>query len=187
LLNNGRLLWAEAVYGMTGEEVRKEFLDPTMKTFSDPKLKAVNKERLLRLLFGKRSVLAYVEPPETESVPVETAEAPSTPTPKTKTDTLMATEGETIASEPILPNQPAQANKLSAVDAAARLLAESGQAMTCTELIASMAAKGYWRSPKGRTPAGTLYSAVLREIQTKGDKARFRKTARGQFALRETE
>jgi hypothetical protein len=41
----------------------------------------------------------------------------------------------------------------------------------------------YWRSPKGRTPAGTLYSAVLREIQTKGDKARFRKTARGQFAL----
>jgi hypothetical protein len=27
---------------------------------------------------------------------------------------------------------------------------------------------------------------VLREIQTKGDRARFRKTARGKFALRET-
>jgi hypothetical protein len=63
LLNDGPLLWAEAVYGMTREEVRKEILDPTTKVLSDPKLKAVDKERPLRLLFGKRSVLIYVEPP----------------------------------------------------------------------------------------------------------------------------
>jgi hypothetical protein len=50
-----------------------------------------------------------------------------------------------------------------------------------------MAAKGYWQSPKGRTPAGTLYSALLRELQTKGDQARFRKTGRGKFALRPTQ
>jgi hypothetical protein len=74
--------------------------------------------------------------------------------------------------------------KLSALDAAAKVLGETGRPMTCPELIAAMAAQGYWQSPNGRTPAGTLYSAVLREIQTKGDQARFRKTARGQFALR---
>jgi hypothetical protein len=64
------------------------------------------------------------------------------------------------------------------------VLAESGQAMSCTDLIAAMAAQGYWRSPKGRTPAGTLYSALLRELQSKGEQSRFVKTQRGKFALR---
>jgi hypothetical protein len=31
-----------------------------------------------------------------------------------------------------------------------------------------MAAKGYWTSPAGRTPTATLYSAILRELKTKG-------------------
>jgi hypothetical protein len=75
------------------------------------------------------------------------------------------------------------ANKRSALDAAAKVLDETGQAMSCAELIATMAAKGYWSSPKGRTPAGTLYSAILRELQTKGDKARFCKSQRGKFRL----
>jgi hypothetical protein len=55
--------------------------------------------------------------------------------------------------------------------------------MSCAELITAMAAKGYWSSPRGRTPAATLYSAMLREQQTKGAKARFCKSARGQFCL----
>ncbi|HWG44029.1 MAG TPA: HTH domain-containing protein [Gemmataceae bacterium] len=80
---------------------------------------------------------------------------------------------------------PTHVAKRSALDAAAQVLAETGQAMNCAELIAAMSAKGYWQSPKGRTPAGTLYSAVLRELKTKGEKARFRKTERGTFALRE--
>lgn len=71
--------------------------------------------------------------------------------------------------------------KVSALDAAAKVLAESGQAMTCGELIEAMAAKGYWTSPGGKTPAATLYSAILREVQTKGETARFRKTERGNF------
>ena len=48
-----------------------------------------------------------------------------------------------------------------------------------------MAAQGYWKSPKGRTPSGTLYSAVLRELRTRGDQARFCKTERGKFAWRQ--
>ncbi len=75
-------------------------------------------------------------------------------------------------------NQP-----LSALDAAAKVLAETGQPMRCTELIAAMAAKGYWTSPGGKTPASTLYSALLRELKIKKDQARFRKTARGKFGL----
>jgi hypothetical protein len=71
--------------------------------------------------------------------------------------------------------------KLSAIDAAARLLAETGTAMTTQEMIEAMAAKGYWSSPAGRTPAATLYSAILREITTKGAQARFQKIERGKF------
>jgi hypothetical protein len=76
--------------------------------------------------------------------------------------------------------------KLSALDAAAKVLGETGQAMTCPELIAAMATKGYWSSPQGRTPASTLYAALLRELQTKGTDSRFIKTERGKFALRRT-
>jgi hypothetical protein len=56
--------------------------------------------------------------------------------------------------------------------------------MGCQELIGAMAFKGYWTSPGGKTPAATLYSALLREMQTKGDQARFVKVGKGQFALR---
>ena len=72
--------------------------------------------------------------------------------------------------------------KLSALDAAAKVLAETGQAMTCAALIEAMAAKGYWTSPGGKTPSATLYSAILKELKTKGANARFKKTDRGQFA-----
>jgi hypothetical protein len=54
-------------------------------------------------------------------------------------------------------------------------------------MIAAMAAKAYWTSPGGKTPAATLYSALLRELTTKGAAARFVKTARGKFARRAAE
>ena len=53
----------------------------------------------------------------------------------------------------------AGAKKLSALDAAAKVLAETGESMWCKEMIEAMAAKGYWSSPGGKTPASTLYSA----------------------------
>jgi hypothetical protein len=71
--------------------------------------------------------------------------------------------------------------KLSALDAAAQVLRETGQAMRCQEMIDLMAAKGYWTSPGCKTPAATLYSAILREIAAKGDDSRFKKTDRGRF------
>jgi hypothetical protein len=74
------------------------------------------------------------------------------------------------------------ANKLSAVAAAACVLSEKGRAMTCPELIEAMAAKHYWTSPGGKTPASTLYASTYQEIKTKGKYSRFRKTDRGKFA-----
>jgi hypothetical protein len=55
--------------------------------------------------------------------------------------------------------------------------------MDCQTMIKTMAEKGYWTSPSGKTPAATLYSAILRELQTKGDDSRFKKTERGKFAV----
>ena len=74
-----------------------------------------------------------------------------------------------------------KSGKMSALDAAAKVLAETDQALTCQEMIDAMGKKGYWTSPGGRTPAATLYSAILRELKTKGSEARFAKTERGKF------
>jgi hypothetical protein len=53
--------------------------------------------------------------------------------------------------------------------------------MNCQELIKAMAEQGLWTSPGGKTPASALYSSILRELQTKGNEARFKKTAPGKF------
>ena len=73
--------------------------------------------------------------------------------------------------------------KLSCLDAAAKVLGESQEPMSTKAMIEQMAAKKYWTSPGGKTPAATLYSAILREINTKGKESRFKKTERGHFAL----
>jgi hypothetical protein len=93
-----------------------------------------------------------------------------------------ATEPEVTPAVEAAPDAKPKARELSALNAAARVLAESGRAMTCGEMIEVMAAKGYWSSPAGKTPAATLYSAILRELQSKGADARFVKTERGKFA-----
>jgi hypothetical protein len=73
--------------------------------------------------------------------------------------------------------------KLSAIDAAAKVLVEAGEPMNCQEMIKAMAERGYWTSPGGKTPHATLYSAILRELQTKRNDSRFKKTERGKFAF----
>ena len=75
--------------------------------------------------------------------------------------------------------------RLSALDAAAQVLAETTQPMTCPELIEAMARRKLWESPNGQTPAATLYAAMCREINAKGKDARFKKTGRGTFAASE--
>ena len=92
-----------------------------------------------------------------------------------------------VAKEPKAARKPKATKsadgKLSCIDAAAKVLADSKEPMTTKAMIEAMAAKGYWSSPNGQTPAATLYSAILREINTKGKESRFKKQDRGLFAI----
>lgn len=72
--------------------------------------------------------------------------------------------------------------RTSALDAAAKVLAEAGEPLNTKQMVEAMAEKGYWTSPGGKTPHATLYSAILREINGKGSESRFIKSERGKFA-----
>ena len=98
-------------------------------------------------------------------------------------------KNETKAKTPKTPKAAASAKpvanesgKLSCLDAAAKVLGESKEPMNTKEMIEAMATKKYWTSSGGKTPAATLYSAILRELG-KGKDSRFKKTERGKFAL----
>jgi len=80
--------------------------------------------------------------------------------------------------------EPAKPKRMSGLDAAAKVLQESGQPMSVKEMVDQAAAKGYWQSPGGKTPTATLYSAIIREIAVKGNDARFSKIERGKFAAK---
>jgi len=72
--------------------------------------------------------------------------------------------------------------RASGLDAAAQVLADAGEPMNCKTIVERMLAKGLWKT-NGKTPAATIYAAIIREIATKGNKARFRKVERGRFEL----
>ncbi len=71
--------------------------------------------------------------------------------------------------------------KMSQIEAAAKVLAASRKAMTCQEMVDAMTAKRLWKSPGGKTPHATVYSAMIREIAAKGKQSRFKKAGRGRF------
>jgi HB1, ASXL, restriction endonuclease HTH domain len=100
--------------------------------------------------------------------------------------TIVQTEPATVKSfggkkavKPVA--QPTK--RLSALNAAAQVLAGAAP-MTTKEMIEAMAVQGLWTSPGGKTPHATLYSAILREITTKGDESRFVKSERGRFGAK---
>lgn len=108
---------------------------------------------------------------------------------KKKTTTKPTKEAKPAAAPPAAePQQVAEpaAPRMSALDAASRVLAEEGKPLGCQKLVGLMAGKGYWVSPAGKTPAATLYAAMSREIAPKGERSRFRKAGRGTFALNPT-
>ncbi len=72
--------------------------------------------------------------------------------------------------------------KLSGLDAAAKVLSEADEPLNAKAIVERAFEAGYWQSG-GKTPWARTYSAVLREIQNKGDESRFRKVERGKFAL----
>jgi hypothetical protein len=105
----------------------------------------------------------------------------ATKTPKARKATKPTAAGPAAAKA----TKQAKAKKMSALDAAAKVLAGAEGPLNCKEMIDTMAARGYWRSPGGKTPASTLYAAILREIKMKGAEGRFRKAERGKFELKQ--
>ena len=65
--------------------------------------------------------------------------------------------------------------KFSLLDLAAKILADTGEALNCKELVAKAKETG-WVST-GKTPEQTLYSGIFREIKEKGEASRFKKSA----------
>jgi HB1, ASXL, restriction endonuclease HTH domain len=118
----------------------------------------------------KKKSQAQVQPKPADAAQSQEAQTPAT-----------QTEAETSKTAH-RPKEAAADKKLSALDAAFKVLTKTGASLSCQELIQVMGERGYWTSPGGKTPAATLYSAILRHIQTKGNQARFRKTERGKFA-----
>jgi hypothetical protein len=112
-----------------------------------------------------RKIRAEATPTTDPAAEMPAAESSAAPAAKKQTNSAKRTKSD----------------KMSALDAAAKVLGETGQPMTCKEMIETMAAKGYWQSPGGRTPEATLYSAILRELKVKGAESRFKKTERGKF------
>lgn len=135
---------------------------------TDKSVRIKTAQRLLGVARGKGSAqtttdgnLTVVEVPPAEVVLIE-------PSPKTTKRTKPKREGDTP-------------KKLSALSAAARVLAESDEPLSVKQMVEQMSEKGYWSSPGGKTPHATLYSAILREIAGKGELSRFVKTERGRF------
>ena len=104
------------------------------------------------------------------------------------TSALVSTE-KADASQPATKSksthtpQPVANKRLSALDAAAKVLAETTEPMNCRQLIETMTEKDYWQPNAGKTPQNTLHAALCKEIKTKGSDSRFAKAGRGQFAL----
>ena len=84
-----------------------------------------------------------------------TKKAPKKPAPKApKTKDTKAAPAKKAKPKGVKPKN------LSALDAAAQVLAASKEPLNAKQMIDAMAAKHLWSSPGGKTPHATLYTAV---------------------------
>jgi hypothetical protein len=113
------------------------------------------------------SAVSPTEVPPVESLS-EAAAPPSTSAPQADEQSVGApATQETAAPTPAVKSKRTKkakdpkATKVSAIDAAAKVLAESGEAMTTKSMIEQMASKGYWcnRATRGTRPGCTTGAA----------------------------
>jgi hypothetical protein len=103
--------------------------------------------------------------------------------PPATVETINAPEAKPARKKKATEESATPAKKTSQIQAALQVLATSKEPMNCQAMVKAMTAQGLWTSPGGKTPHATLYAAILREINTKGNDARFRKVDRGQFTI----
>ncbi|HUW31943.1 MAG TPA: HTH domain-containing protein [Planctomycetota bacterium] len=123
--------------------------------------------------------VAEAPPAEENAAPVATGGDPAAESTTTTTSPAGGDTGEPGATG---------GKRIGLVSAAIQILADAGAnaAMNCHELVRLATERGLWQPRAGKTPANTLYAAILREIRDKGQASRFRKTERGKFSLNKT-
>ncbi len=93
---------------------------------------------------------------------------------------------KTASKKAVSKKAPAQkaktSRKPSGLDLAAQVLAEAKEPLNAKTIAERTIAAG-WET-KGATPHATIYAAIIREIQNKGDASRFEKVDRGRFQIR---
>jgi hypothetical protein len=117
-------------------------------------------------------------------VPAAKPRKPARTTPEPASDTPRE-------PRPVVRARAASAKGMSALDAAAQVLAGltgnvATDGLSAADLIERMATAKLWISPGGKTPSATLSSAIAREIAAKGTASRFRKAGPGRFASNTT-
>jgi restriction system protein len=117
--------------------------------------------------------------PATKAIKARKTPAEAKAEPKAQTPATAAPQ-PTQAKAKKAPAAP-KPKKVSGLDAAALVLKNVGKPMHCKDIVETMLGKGLWKTG-GKTPAATIYAAILREITAKGNAARFKKTDRGLFA-----
>jgi len=108
----------------------------------------------------------------------EVAEKLAQPDPKLDAAVKAAEEGRQAKKAKAA--KPKGERKPGILTLAADVLKDAKTPMDCKAIVEKVLAKGTWQT-KGKTPAATLDSAIIREIAVKGKESRFRKVDRGQF------
>jgi len=113
----------------------------------------------------------------------EVAEKVARPDPELDAAVKAAAEGRQAKKAKAA--KPKGERKPGILTLAADVLKDAKAPMDCKAIVEKVLAKGLWHT-KGKTPAATLYAAIIREIASKGKDARFHKTDRGMFELSAT-
>ena len=118
---------------------------------------------------------AAAKPTDKVTAPKAAAAKPGT----AKNETPKATPAKAEPAKAVGDAKP----KLSLVKAAIAVLEASEEALNTKQMVEAAKAKGLWTPGAGKTPEQTLYSAIIREIKSKGENARFTLVAKGHFKL----
>ena len=122
--------------------------------------------------------------PAPKQVPVPSARPAPPITPAADPDPvpLKRAKAQGASAKRNTPGNATPAGPMSGLDAAARVLAEAGSPMNVKDIVAIALERKWWASD-GKTPAATIYAAIIREIAAKGAESRFTKTDRGLFEI----
>jgi hypothetical protein len=153
-------LWEASQSNNTNDPTKEQIVKTANKTTApvDPDGKKPDLDKIVKSGLKKVAKLKLTLPPPVPKVP-------DTPKP------------------PVL-NIVKPESPLSQLDAAAKVLNAAAKPMNTKEILQVMVTERLWTSPAGKTPAATLYSALLREINQKGEASRFKKTGPGHFSLK---